>query len=88
VYRTLIGLLLAALTGVWLYMLGRRRYKCPYCGRSVKWSDERCPHCGDDMKFRHRVGPEPRITKPPLIARTTAGTPPRRRTSSRPGSGS
>jgi predicted amidophosphoribosyltransferase len=51
---------MVALTALWLYWLGRKRYKCPLCGRIVRWSDEICPHCGDDMKFRHRIGPPPR----------------------------
>jgi len=85
-YRTLIGLLMAALTGVVFYLIGRKRYKCPYCARVVKWSDERCPHCGDDMKSQHRVGPPPsKITQPPLLLRPTrSATPPSRRRGSRP----
>jgi endogenous inhibitor of DNA gyrase (YacG/DUF329 family) len=82
VYRTIIGLLLAALTGVVFYFIGRTRYKCPHCGRKVKWSDELCPHCGDDMKFQHRVGTTPRMMKPPLIVHPTSSSPPSRRRSS------
>jgi predicted RNA-binding Zn-ribbon protein involved in translation (DUF1610 family) len=56
VYRTIIGLILAAATGVVLLMLARRRYRCPFCGRIVRWKDVNCPHCGEDMKMRHREG--------------------------------
>ena len=57
-WRTLVGLILAAATGAGLYLIARRRYKCPHCGRIVQWADINCPHCGNDMKFRHRAGPE------------------------------
>jgi predicted amidophosphoribosyltransferase len=66
-YRTLIGLALAALTLLVFYLLGRNRYKCPHCGRVVKWSDVTCPHCGNDMEFRHRVGPPPSKMVKPII---------------------
>src|ERR1700674_2432078 len=56
-YQPVVGLMMAALTGVVFYLIGRKRYKCPYCARVVKWSDERCPHCCDDMRSQHRVGP-------------------------------
>jgi len=76
-YRTLIGLLMAALTGLVFYLIGRRRYKCPLCGRVVNWRDERCPHCGDDMKFQHRLGPAPsRIVQPPIVPHGTPLAPP------------
>lgn len=54
--QTLLGLLMAALTALGLYLLARRRYRCPFCMRIVKWKDIVCPHCGEDMKFHHRVG--------------------------------
>jgi hypothetical protein len=56
--QTLGGLLMVALTALGLYLLARRRYRCPFCGRIVKWKDIVCPHCGGDMKFRHRAGRE------------------------------
>ncbi|MFZ0887601.1 MAG: hypothetical protein WA005_04045 [Candidatus Binataceae bacterium] len=86
-YQTIFGLLMAALTGLAFYLVARNRYKCPHCGRVVKWSDERCPHCGNDMKFQHRAGPPPRSTKPLLIARIGAATPPSRKRSSGPSRG-
>ena len=49
---------MVALTAAGFYWVGRRRYKCPYCGRIVKYDDINCPHCGNDMKYRHRAGPE------------------------------
>jgi DNA-directed RNA polymerase subunit RPC12/RpoP len=58
VFQTIVGLLMVALTAACFYWIGRRRYKCPYCGRIVKYDDVNCPYCGDDMKFRHRAGPE------------------------------
>ncbi len=57
--QTIIGLAMVALTALGFYLVARRRYKCPYCGRFVRWEDVNCPHCGSDMNFRHRVGPEP-----------------------------
>jgi zinc-ribbon domain len=56
VYQTIIGLLMVALTALGLWWVARRRYRCPYCGRIVRWADVNCPHCGDDMKMRHREG--------------------------------
>ena len=56
--RTIIGLTMVALTALGFWLVGRRRYRCPFCGRIVRWEDINCPHCGDDMKFRHRAGPE------------------------------
>jgi hypothetical protein len=82
VYQTIVGLLMAAATGLIFYVIARNRYKCPYCGRVVRWGDERCPHCGDDMKFQHRVGTTPRMMKPPLIVHPTSSSPPSRRRSS------
>ncbi len=49
--ETLLGLLMAALTAAVVYVIGRRRYKCPHCGRRVRWKDADCPHCGEDMKY-------------------------------------
>lgn len=60
--HTIIGLIMVAATAVGLYWIARSRYKCPHCGRQVKWNDVNCPHCGEDMKFQHRVGPS---TQPP-----------------------
>ncbi|MGB3551528.1 MAG: hypothetical protein WA993_12600 [Candidatus Binatus sp.] len=57
--QTIIGLLMVALTAAFFYLVGRRRYKCPLCGRVVRYDDLNCPHCGNDMKYRHRAGPEP-----------------------------
>ncbi|HXN85448.1 MAG TPA: hypothetical protein VN867_05220 [Candidatus Binataceae bacterium] len=59
--HTLIGLIMVVLTAVGFYLIARNRYKCPYCARTVKWTDVNCPHCGEDMKFLHRTGPP----KPP-----------------------
>ena len=53
-----IALLTIGLTAAGFYWAARRRYKCPFCGRIVRYSDVNCPHCGNDMKFRHRAGPE------------------------------
>jgi endogenous inhibitor of DNA gyrase (YacG/DUF329 family) len=53
-----IGLGMVALTALYFWLVARRRYKCPYCGRNVKWEDVNCPYCGNDMQFRHRAGPE------------------------------
>lgn len=62
VQETLIGLAFIALTALWFYYLSRKRYRCPFCARGVKWDDQKCPHCGSDMEGRHRVGgPESRI---------------------------
>jgi predicted RNA-binding Zn-ribbon protein involved in translation (DUF1610 family) len=58
VRQTIIGLLMVAVTAAFFYWVARSRYKCPYCGRIVKYDDVNCPHCGNDMKFRHRAGPE------------------------------
>ncbi len=70
VYQTVIGLLAAAVTVLAFYIVARNRYKCPYCGRRVKWSDENCPHCGSDMKGQHRVGPPPpRVVDPMFSSR-------------------
>jgi endogenous inhibitor of DNA gyrase (YacG/DUF329 family) len=81
-YRTIIGLILAAATGLVLYALSRTRYKCPSCGRVVQWSDERCPHCGEDMKFEHRIGPPPSGITQPMIGRKSVPVgPPQRRKS-------
>jgi len=57
--QTISGLLLAAATALAFYLVGRNRYRCPHCGRKVRWADENCPHCGDDMKLRHRAGVPP-----------------------------
>ena len=60
--QTIIGLLMVALTAAGFYWVARRRYKCPYCGRFVRYDDVNCPYCGNDMKYRHRAGPErPRV---------------------------
>ena len=74
--HTIVGLLMVALTAAGFYWLARRRYKCPYCGRVVKYDDVNCPYCGNDMKFRHRAGPE----AVPRAASTLR--PPRRRSPS------
>jgi predicted amidophosphoribosyltransferase len=86
-YRTIGGLAMVALTALAFYLVSRNRYKCPHCGRVVKWSDERCPHCGDDMKFQHRAGPPPKIAQPPFIARTSTSTKPPSRRRAQRGSG-
>lgn len=57
--ETLLGLLLAAATAAAFYLIGRNRYRCPHCGRRVRWQDVNCPHCGEDMKYRHRAGLPP-----------------------------
>ena len=75
--QTIIGLLMVALTAAFFYWVARSRYKCPYCGRIVKYDDVNCPHCGNDMKFRHRAGPE-------AVPRAAADLRPTRR---RPGGG-
>jgi hypothetical protein len=70
--QTILGLMAAALTGAFIYMVGvirRNRLACPLCGRRVKWDDINCPHCGEDMKLRHRAGP------PPKKVRMTRGGP-------------
>jgi DNA-directed RNA polymerase subunit RPC12/RpoP len=75
VKQIIIGVLTIALTAAGFYWAARRRYKCPYCGRIVRYSDVNCPYCGNDMKFRHRAGPE-------AIPRAAANLrPTRRRTS-------
>jgi hypothetical protein len=75
VFQTIVGLLMVALTAAAFYWISRNRYKCPYCGRIVKYDDVNCPYCGDDMKFRHRAGPE----SVPRAARDIG--PPKRRSS-------
>lgn len=77
-FQTIVGLLMVALTAAAFYWVGRRRYRCPYCGRIVKYDDVNCPYCGDDMKFRHRAGPE----SIPPAARNIG--PPKRRSSDAP----
>ncbi|HSZ23267.1 MAG TPA: zinc ribbon domain-containing protein [Candidatus Sulfotelmatobacter sp.] len=62
--QTIIGLLMVALTAAGFYWVARHRYKCPFCGRNVKYDDINCPYCGNDMNYRHRAGPE----KPPRAA--------------------
>ncbi len=57
--ETIVGLLMVAVTALGFYIVSRRRYKCPFCGRFVRWKDVNCPHCGNDMNYRHRAGPEP-----------------------------
>lgn len=57
--QTVLGLLLAAVTAVAFYLIGRSRYRCPHCGRRVRWQDVNCPHCGENMKSRHRAGLPP-----------------------------
>jgi hypothetical protein len=70
-----IALLTIGLTAAGFYWAARRRYKCPFCGRIVRYADINCPHCGNDMKFRHRAGPD-------AIPRAAANLrPTRRRTS-------
>jgi len=49
---------MVALTALGFWWVGRRRYRCPFCGRVVRWENINCPYCGTDMKFRHRAGPE------------------------------
>ena len=73
--HTIIGLLMVALTALGFYWVARRRYKCPYCGRIVKYDDVNCPYCGNDMKFLHRAGPE----QVPRVASSLR--PPKRRSS-------
>jgi DNA-directed RNA polymerase subunit RPC12/RpoP len=53
-YQVIIGLAMVALTALGLWWISRHRYRCPFCGRFVKWKDIKCPHCGNDMEFRHR----------------------------------
>lgn len=71
--HTLIGLLMVALTALGLYWVGRNRYKCPQCGRVVRWDDVNCPHCGSDMKAQHRVGPAPSKVVEPLLESRRSG---------------
>jgi len=47
--RTILGLLSAAITAMFLYLLARNHYSCPYCGKAVRWRNLVCPHCGLDM---------------------------------------
>jgi DNA-directed RNA polymerase subunit RPC12/RpoP len=75
VKQIIIGALTIALTAAGFYWAARRRYKCPFCGRIVRYADINCPYCGNDMKFRHRAGPD----APPRAAATLS--PKRRRTS-------
>ena len=56
--QTIVGLLMVALTAAYFYWVARHRYKCPFCGRHVKYNDVNCPYCGNDMLFKHRAGPE------------------------------
>jgi DNA-directed RNA polymerase subunit RPC12/RpoP len=56
--QVLVGLAMVALTALYFWLVARRRYKCPFCGRNVKWNDVNCPYCGNDMQFKHRAGPE------------------------------
>jgi endogenous inhibitor of DNA gyrase (YacG/DUF329 family) len=66
---------MVAVTAAGFYWVARRRYKCPYCGRIVKYDDVNCPYCGNDMKFLHRSGPE----QVPRVASSLR--PPKRRSS-------
>ena len=66
---------MVAVTAAGFYWVARRRYKCPYCGRIVKYDDVNCPYCGNDMKFLHRAGPE----QVPRVASSLR--PPKRRSS-------
>jgi len=63
VFETIFGLLTVVATALWFYYLARKRYRCPFCGRNVKWDDQNCPHCGANMEGRHRMGAmaEPRF---------------------------
>ncbi|MGH7865410.1 MAG: hypothetical protein ACREQB_10490 [Candidatus Binataceae bacterium] len=56
VRETIFGLVMVAATALWFYYLARKRYRCPFCGRNVKWDDVNCRHCGSDMEGRHRMG--------------------------------
>lgn len=56
--QVIVGLVMVALTAGYFWLVARRRYRCPFCGRPVKWQDINCPHCGNDMNYRHREGPE------------------------------
>jgi predicted RNA-binding Zn-ribbon protein involved in translation (DUF1610 family) len=77
VRQTIIGLLMVALTAAFFYWVARSRYKCPYCGRAVKYNDVNCPHCGNDMKYRHRDVRESKfgvaIGQRPARGRTSGG---------------
>jgi predicted amidophosphoribosyltransferase len=55
--QIVVGLAMVALTAGYFYYSARNRYKCPNCGRPVRWKDVNCPHCGEDMKLQHRAGP-------------------------------
>jgi endogenous inhibitor of DNA gyrase (YacG/DUF329 family) len=54
-FRAIFAILIGGGTVLYFYLKWRNRYRCPYCGRRVRWKDINCPHCGDDMKFRHRA---------------------------------
>jgi DNA-directed RNA polymerase subunit RPC12/RpoP len=57
--ETIVGLLMVGATAAYFYWVARHRYRCPFCGRYVKYNDVNCPHCGNDMMYKHRAGPEP-----------------------------
>ena len=59
--QTLIGLIMITITAVGFYLVARNRYKCPYCARTVKWTDVNCPHCGMVITCTHT----PPVTYPP-----------------------
>ena len=56
--QVLIGLAMVGVTALYFWLVARRRYKCPFCGRNVNYSDVNCPYCGNDMQLKHRAGPE------------------------------
>ena len=53
-YRIVVGALTVTATALGFWWRARVRYRCPHCGRFVRWKDVNCPHCGEDMQSHHR----------------------------------
>jgi endogenous inhibitor of DNA gyrase (YacG/DUF329 family) len=70
IIRAIFAVLIGGGTALYFYLKARNRYRCPYCGRRVRWKDVNCPHCGEDMKMRHRAASDelPQALRTPTAA--------------------